>query len=100
MKLRVKDNCGDIRETNECLYFAEGVLTMLVSLGALKNLVYVSQNFPYPEAETAFSLTNTDNRDNKEDDKEDVIKPTEPTPDKHEEIPFPPTEENVPKLRA
>ena len=31
VKLRVKDKCGKVRVTNECLYFAEGVLTTLVS---------------------------------------------------------------------
>ena len=85
---------------NECLYFAEGVLTTLVSLRALKNLGCVSQNFPYPEAESVLSLTNRDDRDNEDDDKEDVIKPREPIPDKPEEIPLPPTEKMSKKLRA
>ena len=46
------------------------------------------------------SLTNRDNRDDEEDDKEDKIKPRQPTPEKPEQITFPPVEENVPKLRA
>ena len=38
VKLRVRDKGGEVHETNECLYFAEGVCTTLVSLGSLKNL--------------------------------------------------------------
>ena len=97
MKLQVKDKCGNYREMNKCLYFAEGVLSTLVSLGALKNFLCVSRNLPYPEVESASSLTDRDDRDDEEDEKEEVIKSS---PDKAEEIPFPPLEENVPKLRA
>ena len=46
MKFRVREKKGLIRESNECLYFAEGVVTTLISLQALKNLGCVSQNFP------------------------------------------------------
>ena len=60
MKLRVVDSVGSVRETNECLYFAEGILNTLVSLTALKNLGCVSKNFPYPDVETASSLTEKD----------------------------------------
>ena len=67
---------GVTRESNECLYFAEGVVTTLISLNTLKNLGCISRNFPYPEMETASSLTDRDDRDGKEeDDKNEVIKP-------------------------
>ena len=61
--LRTNDKNGVSRETNECLYFAEGVVTTLVSLTALKNLGCVSKNFPYSDIETASSLTDRDDRD-------------------------------------
>ena len=89
VKLRVKDQCGASSEMNKCLYFAERVLTMLVSLSALKNLGCVSQNFPYPETESASTLTDRDDRDKEEDEAEDVIKPRGPMPDKPAKIPFP-----------
>ena len=44
VKIRVKDSEGQKHETNECLYFAEGVNTTLVSLRALKNLGCVPQH--------------------------------------------------------
>ena len=44
VKIRVKDSKGKKHETNECLYFAEGVNTTLVSLRALKNLGCVPQH--------------------------------------------------------
>merc|ERR1712237_275209 len=56
VKLRVTDSVGGVREANECLYFAEGILNTLVFLTALKNLGCVSQNFPYPDVESASSL--------------------------------------------
>ena len=76
VKFRVTGKEGVARESNKCLYFAEGVVTTLISLNALKNLGCVSKNFPYPEMETASSLTDRDDRDGKEeDDKEEVVKP-------------------------
>ena len=78
--LQVKDLKGMTKELNECMYFAKGVMTTLVSLGALKNLGCVSRNFPY-DMETVSSLTDRDKRDDKEDEeKEEVIKPRGPTP--------------------
>ena len=74
VKLRAKGKEGEIHEANECLYFAEGILTTLVSLGALKNLGCVSKNFPYPETESGSSLTKRNNRDKEEDEKEVVVK--------------------------
>ena len=97
IKLRVKDKEGEVREANECLYFAEGILTTLVSLGALKNLGCVSKNFPYPETESASSLTK---RDEEKDEKEVMVKIRQPTPTGPEQILFPPTEENITKLKA
>ena len=79
VKLKAKDQFGEYRERNECLYFADKVLTTMVYLGALKNLGCVSKNFPYPDTESMSSLTNRDNRDDEEDDKEDKIKPRQPT---------------------
>ena len=99
VKLRVRDKGGEVRETNECLYFAEGVCTTLLSLGSLKNLGYVLKNFPYPDVESASSLTDSDDRNDEEDEKVE-IKPRQPTPTRPEQIPFPPVEENIPKLRA
>ena len=53
VKLKVKDQFGEYRETNNCLYFADKVLTNMVYLGALKNLGCVSKNFPYPDTESS-----------------------------------------------
>ena len=90
-----------MRETNECLYFAEGILNTLVSLTALKNLGCVSKNFPYSDVETASSLTEKDDVDYEEDPhEEEVIKPRGETPDRPDKLPFPPVEENVSKLRV
>merc|ERR1712239_60405 len=100
VKLRVVDSVGGVREANECLYFAEGILNTLVSLTALKNLGCVSKSFPYPDVESASSLTERDNEDYEEDPKEEESIPREDTPNRPTELPFPPLEENVPKLRA
>merc|ERR1712082_145714 len=101
VKLHVVDSAGGVREANECLYFAEGILNTLVSLTALKNLGCVSQNFPYPDVASASSLTEWDNEDYEEDPKEEVEPiPREDMPLRPTELPFPPVEENVPKLRA
>ena len=91
----MKDSVGEVRETNECLYFAEGILNTLVSLSALENLGCVSKNFPYPDVGTASSLTGKDNMDSKEDEKEVEIKPEEDTSVRPEQIAFLPIEENV-----
>ena len=50
--------------------------------------------------ETASSLTDRDYRDNEEDVEELEIRAREDTPVSSEQIPFPPVEENVPKLRV
>lgn len=50
VKLRVIDKEGQIHETNECLYFAKGVNSTLVSLRAMKNLRCVPKNWPLPAA--------------------------------------------------
>ena len=73
--LQVCDGAGGVREASECLYFGDGILNTLVSLTALKNLGCVSRNFPYPDFETASSLTDRDDEDYEEDPKE-----TEPVP--------------------
>merc|ERR1712082_107582 len=98
--LRVRDEAGGVREACECLYFGDGILNTLVSLTALKNLGCVSKSFPYPEAETASNLTERDDEDYEEDPKEIPPVPREDTPSRPTVLPFPPTEENVPKLRA
>ena len=99
VKLKVKDNEGQEHVARECLYFAEGVITTLVSLGALKNLNCLPANFPNPSSESASSLTETDDEDYDEE-KEEVIKPRQPILERAEELPFPVTEENVPKIKA
>ena len=68
VKLKVMGQKGVDHESNECLYFAEGVVTTLISLGALKNLGCVSKNFPYPEMETASFLPDRDDRDDEEEE--------------------------------
>merc|ERR1712082_514117 len=98
--LRVRDGAGGVREASECLYFGDGILNTLVSLTALKNLGCVSRNFPYPDVETASSLTDRDDEDYEEDPKEVEPVPREDTPPRPTMLPFPPTEDNVPKLRA
>merc|ERR1712082_103161 len=83
VKLRVVDSAGGVREANECLYFVEGILNTLVSLTALKNLGCVSRNFPYPDMETASSLTESDDRDDEEEyEKEKIVTPRDKTPDR------------------
>merc|ERR1711888_295500 len=83
------------------MYFAEGVVTTLISLGAPKNLGVVSQNFPYPDLETASSLTDRDDRDGEEEeDDQTVVKPRGLTPQRPSTTQFPPVAANVPKLRA
>ena len=90
MKLRVVDSAGGVREANECLYFGEGILNTLVSLTALKNLGCVSRHFPYPDVESASSLTERDNEDYEEDPKEEVEPiPREDTPSRPTELPSP-----------
>ena len=59
VKIRVKDKDGQTHKTNECLYFAEGVNTTLVTLQALKNLGCVPEHWPLPESQ-AFSFTERD----------------------------------------
>ena len=76
VKLRVKDKEGEYHETNECLYFAEGVKTTLISLRALKNLECIPECFPLPAAEV-FGLTD---RDDLEEEVEDKVIPRQPTP--------------------
>merc|ERR1712082_379065 len=98
--LRVRDGAGGVREACECLYFGDGILNTLVSLTALKNLGCVSRSFPYPDVETASSLTERDDEDYEEDPKEVEPVPREDMPSRPAVLPFPPTEENVPKLRA
>ena len=77
MKFKVTGKDGLVRESNECMYFAEGVVNTLISLEALKNLGIVLHNFPCPYLETASSLTDRDDRDGEEeeDDTSRVIKP-------------------------
>merc|ERR1712082_353633 len=98
--LRVRDGQGGRREASECLYFGDGILNTLVSLTALKNLGCVSRSFPYPDVETASSLTERDDEDYEEDPKEKEPVPREDTPPRPTMLHFPPTEENVPKLRV
>ena len=83
----------------ECLYFAEGVIITLVSLGALKSLNCLPRTFPQPDTESASSLTERDNEDWEEEDEEKEIRERQPTPEKPNKLPFPATEENVPKLK-
>merc|ERR1712082_464187 len=70
VKLRVRDGAGGVREASECLYFGDRILNTLVFLTALKNLGCVSRSFPYPDVETASSLTECDDEDYEEDPKE------------------------------
>merc|ERR1712082_480991 len=101
VKLHVVVSARGVREAYECLYFGEGILNTLVSLTALKNLGCVSRNFPYQDVETSSSLTERDDEDYEEDPKEEVEPiPGEDMPTRPTELPFPPLEENVPKLRA
>ena len=86
-------------ETLECIYFTDGVLTTLVSLGALKNLKCVPEDFPLPPSDVVSSLTKKDDEEYKEKDEKEA-KPRQPTPDRPKELLFPTTEENVPKLKA
>ena len=79
------------------MYFAEGVITTLVSLGTLKNLKCLPENFPCPATKGASSLTESDNRDGEE---EEIIRVRQPTPAWPDQIPYPPTEENIQKLKA
>ena len=51
VKIKVKDSEGQKHKTNKCLYFAEEVNTMLVSLRALKNLGCVPEHWPLPAAQ-------------------------------------------------
>ena len=96
-KLRIQPE-GATLETNECIYFADGVVTTLVSLGALKNLKCVPENFPLPPSDTASSLPERDEEEYEEDKQE--AKPSQPTPNWPQELPFSATMENVPKLKA
>ena len=97
VKLKVKDNNGEVHETNEILYFAEGVNATLVSLRALKNLGCVPAHWPLPACH-ANGLTEKDDKD-EEEDEEEVMIPREPTPTRPNQPPFPCTEENIPKLK-
>ena len=97
VKLRVKGKDGQTHETNKCLYFAEGVNAMMVSLRALKNLGCVPEHWPLP-ASHVYGLTEEDNKD-KEEEKEEVIVTRQPTPNRPSQPPFPFTEENIPKLK-
>ena len=94
VKIRVKDKDGQTHKTNECLYFAEGVNTTLVTLRALKNLGCVPEHWPLP-ASQAFGFTERDDWD----EEEELIIPRQPTPDRPCQPPFPCTEENIPKLK-
>ena len=78
VKIRVKDSKGQKHKTNECLYFAEGVITTLVSLRALKNLGCVPEHWPLPAAH-AYEVT--EKVDVEDDDEDEVIGPRQPTPD-------------------
>ena len=100
VQLKVKDNAGEEQTAKECLYFAEGVIITLVSLGALKSLNCLPRTFPQPDTESASSLTERDNEDWEEEDKEKEIRERQPTPEKPNKLPFPATEENVPKLKG
>ena len=44
VKLRVKGQDGRAHKTNKCMYFAEGVMTTLISMRALKKLECVPVN--------------------------------------------------------
>ena len=99
VKLKLKHD-GMTHKTNEYLYFAEGVLTILVSLGALKNLKCISEQFPYPATESASSLTESDYMDDDEEEEEKEVKARQPTPPRPEQLPYPPMEENMPRLKA
>ena len=89
---------GTTQSIYECLYFSEGFLTTLVSLGALKNLKCVPDNFPYPSTESASSHTKRDHMD--DEGEEEKVKPRDPMPLRADQLPFLLTEENIPKLKA
>ena len=93
---KVRDGEGQTHESQEMLYFAEGVSSTLISLRALKNLKCVPEHWPLPAAHV-YGLTE---KDDLEEDEDEVIIPRESTPDKPVKPPFPCTEENVPKLKA
>ena len=82
----------------ERINFTDRVLTTLVSLGALKLLKCIPENFPLPPSDVASSLSEKDNEEYEERDEKEV-KPRQPTPDRPQELPFPTTEEKVPKLK-
>ena len=97
VKLRVRDKEGQIHKTNECLYFAEGVNSTLVSLRALKNLRCVPEHWPLPAAQVCGL---TERVDMEEDVDEVVIDPRQPTPYRPCQPTFLFTEENIPKLKS
>ena len=86
-KLRIQHE-GATLETLECIYFTDGVFTTLVSLGALKNLKCVPEDFPLPPSDVVFSLTKKDDEEYEEKDEKEA-KPRQP-----KELLFPTTEEN------
>ena len=92
VRLKVKGQDGKTHKTNECLYFAEGLMNTLVSLRALKHLECFPENFLYPAAKMVSFLTERDNRDEEEETEEEVSIPRQPTPARPDHLPFPLTQ--------
>ena len=92
--VRVKDGVGEKHVANECLYFAEGVKSTLISLRCLKSLGCVPEHWPLPAQ--AFGVSE---RDDMDEEYEPKIVERQPTPERPERPPFPCTEENIGRLK-
>ena len=90
---------GTIRNCSHMCYISENVNRFFLSKATCRDLGIISENFPeVGSADNLHSLNKCDLVDSEKPDSCNCPKRVQ-TPEPPENIPFPPTEENIPKLK-
>ena len=99
------DTDGERRETRTVVYFADKVKTTLLSLSTLTDLGCISTHWPKPAGRSELVRSASIHDENIDADDDESPEETagystrDPTPNRPEEMPFPATQENIPKLK-
>ena len=100
LEISANDSTGNVVTTKQLCYIGDGVKHMLLSKSCCKELGILSQQFPTPGENI---LKQVDVNKCEQVDPSDNTKCScpvrEPPPPVPESIPYPPTEENIPKLK-